>query len=187
MPGAECSWQHDLTAAAKLQQPLSQAVLERRASVVIVACGDSLACSTLGWPKAALRSRFFCSPSLAAENGYGSPQDHAGARQAVTAYLGGNPGSAGGVGPTFDVWVNRQVMIALTTMMWMAEVLGYDTAPMEGFDENAVRDLLHIPAHARVVALLAVGRRRGDDKSYGGRFDPSHTVFAEEWGRKIEF
>jgi nitroreductase len=28
------------------------------------------------------------------------------------------------------------VMIAMTTMMWMAEVLGYDTAPMEGFFED---------------------------------------------------
>jgi len=78
-------------------------------------------------------------------------------------------------------------MIALTTMMWMAEALGYDTAPMEGFDEDKVREALHIPRRVRVVALLAIGRRKGPDKPYGGRFDPSHTVFAEEWGRKIDF
>ena len=69
----------------------------------------------------------------------------------------------------------------------LAEVLGYDTAPMEGFEEDKVKALLHIPQHARVVALLAIGRRKGPDKPYGGRFDPAHTVFAEEWGRKIEF
>src|SRR6202012_1175752 len=32
------------------------------------------------------------------------------------------------------VWVNRHTMIALTTMMLVAETYGLDTAPMEGFD-----------------------------------------------------
>jgi len=50
-----------------------------------------------------------------------------------------------------------------------------------------VKELLHIPDRVRVVALLAIGRRKGEDKPYGGRFDPSRTVFAEQWGRKIEF
>jgi nitroreductase len=76
-------------------------------------------------------------------------------------------------------------MIAYTTMMWMAEALGYDTAPMEGFLEDKVKDVLKIPQRVRVVALLAIGRRKGPDKPYGGRFDPSRTVFADEWGKKI--
>jgi nitroreductase len=148
------------------------------ASVIIVACGDPQ-----GWKNGDLEEML----KLAAEHGYGGPQDHEGARQSVTNFLGGAPGSAGGVAPTFDLWVNRQVMIAWTTMMWMAEALGYDTAPMEGYDEEKVKALLHIPARVRMVALLAIGRRKGPDKPYGGRFDPSHTVFAEEWGKKIEF
>lgn len=148
------------------------------ASVVIVACGDPQ-----GWKNGDLEEVL----RLAAENGHGGPTDHEGVRQRVANFLGGPPGSDGGVAPTFDVWVNRHVMIALTTMLWMAEVLGYDTAPMEGFDEQQVKTLLHIPQQVRVVALLAIGRRKGDDKPYGGRFDPSRIVFADEWGRKIEF
>ncbi len=89
--------------------------------------------------------------------------------------------------PTFDLWVNRHTMIAYTTMMWAAETLGYDTAPMEGFLEDKVKELLKIPPRVRVVALLGIGRRKGPDNPYGGRFDPSRTVFAEEWGRKIQF
>jgi nitroreductase len=147
------------------------------ASVVIVACGDPQ-----GWKNGDLEEML----RLAAENAYGGRQDHDGVRQRVTGFLGSPAGTAGGVAPTFDLWVNRHVMIALTTMMWMAEVLGYDTAPMEGFEEDKLKALLHIPQQIRVVALLAIGRRKGDDKPYGGRFDPSHTVFAEEWGRKIE-
>jgi nitroreductase len=78
-------------------------------------------------------------------------------------------------------------MIAFTTMMWAAETLGYDTAPMEGFEEDKVKTLLKIPDRVRVVALLAVGRRKGADKPYGGRFDPRRTVFGEEWGKKMQF
>jgi nitroreductase len=148
------------------------------ASVVIVACGDPE-----GWKNGDLDEML----NLAAEHGYGGSKDHEAIRQNVTGFLGGTPGNAGGLAPTFALWVNRQVMIAFTTMMWMAEALGYDTAPMEGFEEDKVKALLHIPQRARIVALLAIGRRKGPDKLYGGRFDPSHTVFADEWGRKIEF
>ena len=78
------------------------------------------------------------------------------------------PGNAGGLAPDFAVWANRQTMIAFTTMMWMAEVLGYDTAPMEGFYEDQVKATLGIPAHVRVVALLAIGHRKGEDKRLRG-------------------
>jgi nitroreductase len=78
-------------------------------------------------------------------------------------------------------------MIAFTTMLWAAETMGYDTAPMEGFEEDKVKALLKIPDGVRVVALLAVGRRKGAEKPYGGRFDPERTVFGEEWGRKAVF
>lgn len=148
------------------------------ASVVIVACGDPH-----GWKDGDLEEML----KLAEEHGFGGVREHAAARQAVTGFLGSVPGSAGGVAPTFDLWVNRQVMIAFTTMMWMAEVLGYDTAPMEGFEEDKVKTLLHIPERVRVVALLAIGKRKGPDKPYAGRFDPARTIFAEEWERKIEF
>ena len=162
----------------KLRQAAFGQQKVEEASVVIVACGDPQ-----GWKNGDLEEML----KLAKENGYGSEKDHETIRQNITNFLGGGPGSAGGVRPAFDLWVNRHVMIAFTTMMWMAEAIGYDTAPMEGFDEDQVKALLHIPARVRVVALLAIGRLRGTDKAYGGRFDPSRTVFAEEWGKKIEF
>jgi len=161
-----------LSAAAFGQPKVAQA------SVVIVALGDPK-----GWQNGDLDEML----RLSAEHGYGGPQEHEVTRRNITGFLGGPPGSPAGLAPTYDLWVNRQVMIALTTMMWMAEALGYDTAPMEGFEEDKVKTLLHIPEHVRVVALLAIGRRKGNDKPYGGRFDPSRTVFAEEWGKKIEF
>ena len=148
------------------------------ASAVIVACGDPQ-----GWKNGDLEEML----RLSAEHGFTGLAQQEGVRKAVTGFLGGPPGHAAGIGPTFDLWANRQTMIAFTTMMWAAETLGYDTAPMEGFMEDQVKALLKIPERVRVVALLSVGRLKGPDKPYSGRFDPARTVFAEQWGLSIEF
>jgi nitroreductase len=163
----------------KLRQAAFGQSKVEEASVVIVACGDPD-----GWKdgdgdlEEVLR--------LAKANGYGSDADHARVRASVQHFLGAAPQGVGGIAPSFAVWVNRHVMIAFTTMMWRAETLGYDTAPMEGFEEGKVKALLKIPDRVRVVALLGIGRRKGADKPFGGRFDPERTVFAEEWGKKLE-
>jgi len=81
-----------------------------------------------------------------------------------------------------EVWVNRHTMIAVTTMMLVAEAYGFDTAPMEGFDPAAVKREFNIPAEAEVVALLAIGRSREPDKAYPGRFPLSRIVFRERYG-----
>lgn len=91
-----------------------------------------------------------------------------------------------GLAPDYAVWVNRHVMIAFTTMMWMAEVLGYDTAPMEGFFEDKIKNVLGIPEDIRVVALLGIGKRKGTDKKYAGRRRLREICFAEKWGESIK-
>jgi len=154
-----------------------QAKIEE-ASAVIVACGDPE-----GWKNGDLEEML----RLAKQHGDGGDREHNRTRAAVTSFLGGVPGKTGGVEPSFAVWANRHTMIAFTTMMWAAETLGYDTAPMEGFEEDKVHAALRIPERVRVVALLAIGRRKGADKPYGGRFDVARTVFGEEWGKQIEF
>jgi nitroreductase len=82
-------------------------------------------------------------------------------------------------------WLNKHVMIAFTSMMLMAEVLGYDTAPMEGFEQDRVCETLRLPMSYWVVALLAIGHLKGPDKFNGGRFDMSHTVFGEEYDKPL--
>jgi len=146
------------------------------APVVIVACGDPT-----GWKNGDLEEVV----RMAGARGSGTPAEHESTRRNVIKFLGGVPGNHGGIAPDLAVWVNRQVMIAFTTMMWMAEALGYDSAPMEGFWEDKVKQLLKIPDTVRVVALLAIGHRSTPDKPHGGRFPISHTVFAEEWGKPI--
>jgi nitroreductase len=83
-------------------------------------------------------------------------------------------------------WLNKMVMIATTHMMLMAEVMGYDTAPMEGFEQAKVHEVLRLPLSYWVVALLAVGHLQGPDKFFGGRFEMGHTVFGEEFGKPLK-
>ncbi len=159
------------------QAAFGQAKVEE-ASAVIVACGDPQ-----GWKNGDLDEML----RISAEHGFADPAAQERTRQAISGLLGNPPSKVAGLEPDFGIWVNRQTMIAFTTMMWTAETLGYDTAPMEGFMEDQVKALLKIPERVRVVALLAIGRVKGADKSHGGRFDPARTVFAEEWGESIEF
>src|SRR3984957_6692602 len=145
----------------------NQAKVEE-ASAVIVACGDAD-----GWRNGDLEEMLH----LGREGGM--PENYAEqAKINIPNYLSNHP--------NFPMWLNRHVMIAFTTMMLMAEVLGYDTAPMEGFEQERGREVLKLPLSYHVVALLAIGHLKGNDKFYGGRFSMARTVFAEEYGRPLK-
>jgi nitroreductase len=81
-----------------------------------------------------------------------------------------------------EVWLNRHVMIAFTYLMLAAESLGWDTAPMEGFDPAAVRETLDLPDDAEVVALLAIGRQSGQASPHPGRLPVEKLVYRERFG-----
>jgi nitroreductase len=135
------------------------------ASVVIVACGDAD-----GWRNGDLDEML----RLGREGGMPESYAHQ-SKINIPNYLSNHP--------NLTAWLNRHVMLAFTTMMWMAETLGYDTAPMEGFEEEKVRDVLRLPLSYHVVALLAIGRGKGVDKFNPGRFSLTRLVFAEEYPR----
>jgi nitroreductase len=147
-----------LQAAAMGQPRVSQA------PVVIVACGDATTLKDKDLEEML---------QLAKEHGFGTDDQHEAVRRNFPSFLA-----------TLEiaVWLNRQVAISLTHMMLMAEALGYDTAMMEGFHEDAVKKVLGIPPAAHVVMMLCVGKLQGTDKPFGGRFDMKRSVFAEKWG-----
>jgi nitroreductase len=139
------------------------------ASAVIVACGDRD-----GWRKD-------LDEMLRMGRAQGMPESYAAmAQQNVPHYLSSfNDDEMKG-------WLNKQVMIAFTHMLLMAEALGYDTAPMEGFEQTKVCETLRLPMSYWVVALLAIGHGKGSDKYNGGRFDIAHSVFGEEFGKPLK-
>jgi nitroreductase len=157
------SQRRKLRMAAMNQQKVEEA------PVVIVACGD-----TLGW-----REDLEEVIRLGQEHGIGGDAWAERKRKNVTSDLGSYP--------NISMWVAKQTMTAATTMMWMAEALGYDTGPMEGFDEEEVRTVLRIPRHVRVLFLSAIGRLRGEDGKYPGRLSTARTVFAECYGQPFKF
>ena len=83
-------------------------------------------------------------------------------------------------------WLNKMVTYSVTHMLLMAEVMGYDTALLEGFEQDKVHEVLRLPMSYWVVELLAVGRLKGPDKFNSGRFEMRHTVFAEEFGKPLK-
>ncbi|HEV2801343.1 MAG TPA: nitroreductase family protein [Pyrinomonadaceae bacterium] len=108
-----------------------------------------------------------------ARRGAGSPETVEQYKQGALSFLSHMP---------MDVWVNRHTMIAFTTLMYAAEVYGYDTAPMEGFDAAAIKREFGLPEEAEVVALLAIGRAEQPDKAYPGRFPLERVVYSERFG-----
>jgi len=139
------------------------------ASVVIVACGDAD-----GWRK---------DLDLMLQQGRegGMPESYAEqARSSVPNYMSSFSSEQ------MHGWLNKHVMLAFTHMLLMAEVLGYDTAPMEGFEQDKIHEALRLPLSYWVVGLLAIGHIKGPDKFDGGRFEMSHTVFGEEFGKPLK-
>ena len=144
----------------------NQAKVEE-ASAIIVACGDKD-----GW-------RTDLDEMIRMGREGGMTENYAEqARANIPEYLGNHP--------NLTAWLNRHVMIAFTSMMWMAEVLGYDTAPMEGYEAEKVSEVLRLPLSYEVVALLAIGHLKGPDKFNGGRFSMARTVFDGEYGKPIK-
>ena len=146
----------------------NQAKVEE-ASVVIVACGDAD-----GWRKD-------LDEMLEMGRAGGMPESYAAqAQSSVPQYM------SSFTPDQMKLWLNKQVMLAFTHMLLMAEVLGYDTAPMEGFEQEKVHEALRLPMSYWVVALLAIGHLKGADKFDGGRFPMGHTVFGEEYGKVLK-
>jgi nitroreductase len=165
---------HDPEARKRLRAAAKGQPKVEEAPVVIVACGDPV-----GWQGGDMEEMLRLAEFI--DDGTRNV-----IRQNLNNFLGAQPGDTGGVAPDFGLWVNRQTMIALTTMMWTAETLGYDTAPMEGFSETAVRQTLGIPDRVRVVSLLAIGHLKGPDKPYGKRFAMDRVVFNNKWGSGLK-
>lgn len=63
-----------------------------------------------------------------------------------------------------DVWIDRQVYIALGTLLQAAGALGVDACPMEGFDVAAVNAALGLGEKGlRAVVMVALGYRGEGD------------------------
>ncbi|MBV8773111.1 MAG: nitroreductase family protein [Deltaproteobacteria bacterium] len=174
-------WRFIVVRSAEQKRRLREAAMGQakveEAGAVIVCCGDLNAQRGRDLDEVLAES---------AKHGFSEEQNEK-VRETIRRVFDAPAGNDLGIAPDYAVWVNRHTMIAFTTMMWMAEVLAYDTAPMEGFFEDKVKSVLNIPDRVRVVALLGIGRRKGPDKPYAGRREMRNICFGEKWGEGISF
>jgi nitroreductase len=64
----------------------------------------------------------------------------------------------GGMSPEQrGAWANAQANIALGYLLLLAKSEGLDTSPMLGFEPGKVKQVLGIPEHATVTALVSLG------------------------------
>lgn len=56
-----------------------------------------------------------------------------------------------------EAWGNAQSNIALGYLLLLAEAEGLGTSPMLGFDAAKVKELLGLPSHVQITALVAIG------------------------------
>jgi nitroreductase len=77
-------------------------------------------------------------------------------REGTKAYLEGSFGSMSV--EERAAFGRGQTNIALGYLLVALESLGYGSSPMLGFDPVAVREVLELPPHVEIVALVAFGR-----------------------------
>ena len=73
----------------------------------------------------------------------------------------------------------KSAALACENFMLAIAAQGFDTCPMEGFDESRVRKIVGTPGSSRVVMVIGVGQR--DPKGiWGNRFRLPKTWFLKE-------
>ena len=85
-----------------------------------------------------------------------SPEQAAGFREMIEGYFGHKSEAER------EAWGQQQGFIALGYLLLTATAHGYATSAIGGFDPEAVKRELGLPVHARVVALVALGRGAED-------------------------
>lgn len=77
------------------------------------------------------------------------------------------------------VWSIKTTALACENFMLGMTAQGYDTCPMEGFDEVRVKKLLNLASDAEVVMVISCGKR-AENGVYAQqlRFDKKHFLFS---------
>lgn len=78
------------------------------------------------------------------------------------------------------VWAVKSAALAAENFMLALRAHGFDSCPMEGFDEQRVRRLLQLPADAVVVMVVGCGRR-APDGIYHPRLRFARERFVKEY------
>ena len=86
-------------------------------------------------------------------------------------------------GPTSQsdmrVWAHKSTALACENLMLSMRANGFDTCPMEGFDEARVKSLLSLSRKEEVCMILACGER-AENGIYAKRIRMDKSLFYKE-------
>lgn len=77
------------------------------------------------------------------------------------------------------LWATKTTALACENIMLAFTAAGYDTCPMEGFDEARVKKLLKLPRKASVVMIISAGKR-APEGLYGERVRGDSSLFIKK-------
>jgi nitroreductase len=77
------------------------------------------------------------------------------------------------------VWMHKSTALACENLMLAFRAYGYDSCPMEGFDEKKISSLLGLPKEAEPCMIISAGKR-ADNGVYGERVRFPREQFLKE-------
>jgi nitroreductase len=77
----------------------------------------------------------------------------------------------------------RSCGIAAQTLMLAAKATGYESCPMDGFDFDAVAELIRLPEDHVIAMMVAVGRGVKDPWPRGGQLPVGDVVIADRFAQ----
>jgi nitroreductase len=78
--------------------------------------------------------------------------------------------------PEQPIWATKTTALACENFMLALRAAGYDSCALEGFDEPKVKRLLDLPRAARIVMVIAAGRRAERGVIPQVRYDRTYYV-----------
>ena len=77
------------------------------------------------------------------------------------------------------LWATKTTALAAENLMLAIHASGYDSCPMEGFDQIRVKKLLQLPRSAAIVMIIGLGRA-AEGGLYGPRIRGARELFIKK-------
>ncbi|HOW66910.1 MAG TPA: nitroreductase family protein [Candidatus Paceibacterota bacterium] len=78
--------------------------------------------------------------------------------------------------------IMRSCGIAAQTIMLASKAMGYDSCPMDGFDFNAVGQLIQLPPDHKITMMVAVGKGIKEPWPRAGQLSYEDVVITDRFG-----
>lgn len=75
----------------------------------------------------------------------------------------------------------RSSSIAATTIMLMAQGMGYDSCPMDGFDFDKVAKIINLPHDHIITMMITIGKKIEDARPRGGQLPLNEILLTDSF------